>query len=381
MHGKGKIEVALAAADQPVMVESAAQLQQAVEACLDCEVIGIDTEFVRERTWRADLGLVQLSDGRKVWLVDPLKTGSLLPLGVLLQNQATLKVLHAPSEDLGVLLAASEQVPKPLFDTQIACAMVGQTLQMGYHKTVEWLLNIKIDKGETRSNWCKRPLRRAQLRYAALDVCLLPLMYQQLSARLQELGREHWLVEDGARMLQKAQHSTDPQQAWQRISGISRLNGVSLAILQILASWRDRQAEHRNLARGFVIKDMELLKIAQLQPTQLDALAGLDVLHPRAVQRYGKTLIARIEQVLQEGLQLTPPAILESSQRPLLASMRKLVQAEAAQLEVEPALLASRKELEKLLLLPPTAPLPERFAGWRKDIITDQLLALKQTTR
>jgi ribonuclease D len=159
MINKNEINKALSAADQPIMVESSTQLKRAVKDWLQCKVIGIDTEFVRERTWRADLGLVQLSDGKKVWLVDPLKTGPIHPLSKLFDDQGIVKALHAPSEDLDVLLYTTASVPKPLFDTQIACAMLGQSLQMGYHTTVEWLLNITIDKGETRSNWCKRPLR------------------------------------------------------------------------------------------------------------------------------------------------------------------------------------------------------------------------------
>ncbi len=377
MNRQSKIEVALAAADQPLIIESAAQLEKAAEAWLQCEIIAIDTEFVRERTWRADLGLVQLSDGQRVWLVDPLKTGPLHPLAAVLKKQETLKVLHAPSEDLGVLIDATDHVPEPLFDTQIACAVAGQSLQMGYHKTVEWLVNISISKDETRSNWCKRPLRPAQLHYAALDVCLLPLMYKELVTRLNDLGRMQWVAEDSKNLLCKARTPADPKQAWQRINGNNRLDGASLAILQKLAYWRDQQAEHRNLARGFVVPDVALMKISQQQPTNLDVLSRLDVLHPRTLQRFGKTMVSAVEQVLQSGLQAVPPATLDSEQRPLLKNMRKLVQAKAKVLAVDPALLASRRELENLLLLPAAEPLPDRLSGWRKKVITHDLIALK----
>ncbi|MFC1702721.1 ribonuclease D, partial [Pseudomonadota bacterium] len=247
MNSPIEIETALSAADHPIMVESAAQLEQALEAWLQCQVIGIDTEFVRERTWRADLGLVQLSDGKSVWLVDPLKTGPLDPLSSLLNNPGIIKILHAPSEDLEVLLHTTGAVPEPLFDTQIACAMLGQSLQMGYHTAVEWLLGITIDKDETRSNWLHRPLRPAQLRYAALDVCLLPMMHRQLLAALKDLNRESWLAEDCARLLTKAQTPADPELSWKRINGNNRLDGSSLEILKSLATWRDLEAQKRNL--------------------------------------------------------------------------------------------------------------------------------------
>jgi len=377
MINQNEINTALAAADQAIMIETAPQLQKAVNEWLECEVLGIDTEFVRERTWRADLGLVQLSDGKKVWLVDPLKTGPLHPLSSLLEDQTTVKILHAPSEDLDVLLYTTGGVPEPLFDTQIACAMLGESLQMGYHTTVEWLLDIIVDKGETRSNWCKRPLRPAQLHYAALDVCLLPMMHRLLLGRLQDLGREGWLAEDCSRLLIKAQTPADPEQSWKRIRGSARLDGVALAILQSLATWRDKEAERRNLARGFVIKDTALLTIANQQPDSLDALSELDIWHPRAIQRHGHKLIASIDQILQEGRTAEQPDMLKVEHRKLMSDMRQVVQERATELSVEPALLASKRELEALILSPPGEPLPERFLGWRKEIITDELMVLK----
>ena len=377
MINQSEIDVALAAADRPVMVETAAQLENAVNEWLSCGVLGIDTEFVRERTWRADLGLVQLSDGKTVWLVDPLRTGPLHPMKSLFDENGIVKILHAPSEDLDVLLYTTGTVPRPLFDTQIACAMLGESLQMGYHTTVEWLLSIAIDKGETRSNWCKRPLRPAQLHYAALDVCLLPMMHRQLSARLEHMGRQDWLAEDCNRLLEKARTPADPEQSWKRINGNARLDGVSLAILQSLATWRDKEAVRRNLARGFVIKDNALMTIANQQPDSLAALSALDVWHPGAVQRHGRALIAKIDEILQQELTATPVETLKPGHRKMMTGMRNLVLEKADALSVEPALLASKRELESLILSPQGQPLPERFLGWRKNIITNELMELK----
>ena len=315
MIKKSEIDTALAAADDPVMVETESQLGQAADEWRSCEVLGVDTEFVRERTWRADLGLVQVSDGKKVWLVDPLKTGPLHPLSGLFENQSVIKILHAPSEDLDVLLYTTGSVPDPLFDTQTACSMLGQSLQMGYHKTVEWLLGLAIDKGETRSNWCKRPLRPAQLHYAALDVCLHPMMQRQLRAQLEALGRIEWLAEDCTRLLTRAQTTPDPAMAWKRINGSGRLDAVALAILQALATWRDREAERRNLARGFVIKDNDLLTIANRQPRSLDELLGLEIWHPKAIQRNGQTVVCTKNRIIKQDLMAEPPEELKPKHR------------------------------------------------------------------
>jgi len=371
-----EIDTALAAANDPIMIESAGQLRRWIDEWKEIEVLGIDTEFVRERTWRAELGLVQVSDGKKVWLVDPLKVGTLKPMAVLFETPSLVKILHAPSEDLDVLFYATGAGPEPLYDTQTACALLGQSLQMGYHKTTEWLLGVAIDKGETRSNWCKRPLRPAQLHYAALDVCLLPLMYRELDTRLESLGRSEWLKEECARQVRRAQVPVDPEQAWKRINGNGKLDGTSLAVLKLLATWRDLQAEKRKLARGFFIKDAALLNIARAKPDSLESLSAMGILHPRMLERHGLFIIETIGNVHREGLTVKPLKVLQPSQRKLLARMKALVQKKSEELSVEPALLASKRDLEGLILTAPGEPLPERFTGWRKAIITNDLMAL-----
>lgn len=374
MINKSKISVALTAADNPVMVESATHLNEAIEQWQACEVIGIDTEFVRERTYRADLGLIQFSDGHRVWLVDPLQTGHLNELTALFENEGITKILHAPSEDLDVLLYTTTTCPEPLFDTQIACAMLGQSLQMGYHRTVEWLLEITIDKGETRSNWLNRPLRPAQLHYAALDVCLLPMMQAELHRRLEDLGRLHWLKEDCARLIRKARTPIVAAQSWARINGNNRLEPGSFAILQKLAEWREHEADRRNLARGFVIKDNVLLTMANEKPKNIDQLKRLDMLHPRVIERYGNSLLAMIMESSRTGTEISPPETLNSSQRKLVAAMRKRVLKKAGELSVDPALLASKRELENLIFSENAEAPPERFMGWRKEVITEDLM-------
>ena len=376
MINKTEISSAIASADTPIMVESAADLQIAIDIWQQCDVIGIDTEFVRERTYRADLGLVQLSDGHKVWLLDPLKTGPIHSLAPFFENTEVTKILHAPPEDLSVLLNTTGTGPWPLFDTQTACAMLGQSLQMGYHKTVEWLLGITIDKGETRSNWLKRPLRPAQLHYAALDVCLLPLMQRELLNRLEALDRLHWLEEDCDRLLRKSRIAVVPEQSWMRINGNNRLDGVSLAILQKLASWRELQADRRNLARGFVVKDAALVVIARAKAFDADELLEMDIMHPRVVERNEQTITGMVDDVLQSGVQVTALDSLNSKQRKLMASMRERVLKKATELSIDPALLASKRELESLIFTTDGDEIPERFLGWRKSVIGDELIAL-----
>lgn len=370
------LRTALEAADRPIMLESAAQVSRAAKAWRRAGLLALDTEFVRERTYHADLGLVQLSDAQTVWLIDPLIDGVLEPLGELLANTDVIKVLHSPSEDLEVLRHVTGELPEPLIDSQLACALLGQPLQLGYHKAAEWLLDVPIDKDLTRSNWLARPLRPELLRYAALDVCVLPLMWSQLEAQLDELGRLDWLAEDCNRMIKDARRPVDPQRSWERIKGIGRLDGAGAAVLQALAAWREMQAQTRNRPRGFIVTDPILLTIARElmdHPSDYEALTDL---HPRARQRYAKPLSDIVTRTLDAGTTLVVPPQAGPADRARLKAMRQLVTEKAAALELEPTVLATKRDFEALLFAGEDDALPDRLSGWRKPIIGEPLQQL-----
>jgi len=369
------LNAALAAADNPIMLETAAQAGRAGKAWRRASLLAVDTEFVRERTYYANLGLVQVSDGQSVWLLDPLEPGTLEPLAEMLADPDIAKLLHSPSEDLEVLLHAAGALPEPLIDSQLACALLGQPLQLGYHKAAEWLLGVPIDKDLTRSNWTARPLKQNLLRYAALDVAVLPLMWDDLHGQLERLGRLPWLEEDCARMLKDAAQPVDEWNSWARIKGIGRLNGASLAILQGLAAWREKQAQARNLPRGFVVPDPVLLTIARDQLQSVTALAGVEGLHRKARDRWGKTLTSIVGQCLEEGrsLPLVPQA--GPAERNQLKQMRRLIADRAEALNLEPTVLATKRDMEAILFSTPRE-LPERLTGWRQEVIGRPLLDL-----
>jgi ribonuclease D len=340
-------------------------------------VLGIDTEFVRERTYRADLGLVQVSDGTTAWLWDPLRFESAEAVTRLFENAGIVKVLHSGSEDLEVLLHSTGSLPEPLMDTQIACAMLGQPLQLSYQAAARWLFEVEVEKDQTRSNWLRRPLQPDQLRYAAIDVVLLPHMYTELRARLERATRWAWLQEDVARTQRNAQQTVDPREAYLRIGGGGRLDENALRALRTLARWREETAQARNRARGFVISDIGLLELARLRPTTAAELRDVAHVHPKALERFAKELLQMIATAAADRSPLAWPAPLTNAQRRQLDRMKDCVQARAKALEVDPALLASRRELENLLRATATGdPPPERFLGWRKAVVTDELLGL-----
>lgn len=371
------LKQALSAGEHPILLESAAQLANAAKQWEGSEVLGIDTEFVRERTYRADLGLVQVSDGRSAWLVDPLTVGSLEPLAQIMANTDITKILHSSSEDLEVLMYALGQLPEPLVDTQIASAMLGQPLQLAYHHAVKWLFDITVDKDQTRSNWCRRPLHSRQLRYAAMDVVLLPMMLQKIKPQLNEAGRWEWLVEDVARMKHNSLTPVEPEKAYLRFPGIGRMDSEGLKALQALAAWREKTAKMKNRARGFVISDSGLMQLARRMPSSEEEIREIEDIHPGALNRYQTQLLLIITDSQSAETPVERLENLSNAQQKLLKSMRHLVSQRAQELGIDPALLASKRELEKLIRSAAKGQqIPERFLGWRKEIITKNLMPL-----
>lgn len=373
---KQKINKSLDAAEHPILLETVAQLEHAAKIWERSSILGLDTEFVRERTYRADLGLVQISDGNTAWLLDPLAMTSFDQLRRMFENPGITKLLHSGSEDLEVLQNTVGAIPNPLVDTQIACAFQGQSLQLGYNHALKWLFDVEIAKDQTRSNWCKRPLNARQLHYAAMDVVLLPEMWLRLKPQLETAGRLSWLLEDIERMQTTALTPVDPEWVYTRFSGLARMDQPTLQALKYLARWREGVASDKNRARGFVISDTALLRIARRKPSSTEQLAEIEDIHPVALSRYQKVILKLIEAAANDLATVQKPDQLDESQRRALDRMKRLVETRSTELAIEPALLASRKELEKLIrALANQGPVPERFLGWRKKIITDDLIA------
>lgn len=371
-----RLRPALAAVDEPVVVNSNQQLQDAAAIWQQAPVLGLDTEFVRERTYRAALGLVQVSDGETAWLVDPLAIDDVSPLGQLLEDQATVKVIHSGSEDFEVLNHELGTQLNGVLDSQIACAMLGQSLQLGYHHAAQWLLGVEVEKDQTRSNWLRRPLSKDQHRYAALDVVLLPFMMERLRPQLEKLGRWAWLEEEVQRAIQKSVEDTNPQQAWMRIGGAGALNEQQRTSLAALAAWREQVAVQKNLARGFVVPDNGLMALARRQPATINEIGEIEAIHPKAARRYGDTWVELL-QSSRDNDPAPPLPQLGPAQRRLMKLMKQRVAKISKELDVDAGLLASRKQLEELLFnYTENREIPERFTGWRSEVVTRHLIQI-----
>src|SRR5271167_4612184 len=183
---------------EPIWIDRSGDLPSLARTLESYASIGLDTEFLRERTFFPRLCLLQLAAGDSIWCVDTLRVGSLEPLGKALTAATSRKVIHSARQDLEALYLSVKRVISPVFDTQIAAGYIGLKPQIGYADLVKTLLNVTLPKGQTRTDWSKRPLSPAQLEYAADDVLYLGELAERLTARLRELGREHWAAEDCA---------------------------------------------------------------------------------------------------------------------------------------------------------------------------------------
>ncbi|TLX59563.1 ribonuclease D [Stutzerimonas nosocomialis] len=347
--------------------------------------VAVDTEFMRVDTFYPIAGLVQVGDGRCAYLIDPLTISDWTPFAQLLEDTSVVKVLHACSEDLEVLLRLTGSLPAPLFDTQLAAGYLNIGFSMGYSRLVQSVLGLELPKGETRSDWLQRPLSEMQVRYAAEDAQHLAELYEALLAKLPD-DKRAWVLEDGAELVANLQREVDPDELYREAKLGWRLNRQQLAVLRALTAWRERQARERNQPRNRILREHSLWPLARYQPTDLTALARIDDMHPRTIRQDGETLLALIREAAATPASQWPEALpeplpLEASSA--LKKLRAVGQREAESLGIAPELMLRKKVLESLLKSGfPNGPyrLPDSLKGWRREKMGQALLDALETS-
>ena len=292
------------------LIEDQQSLNQLCEQLDHADVLAIDTEFVRTRTLYAKLGLLQVSDGKVLALIDPLSIDDLEPFWQLLKNENITKVLHACSEDLEVFLTAGNCKPVNLIDSQIMMSFLGHGLSLGYAAMVKHYTDIELDKSESRTDWLKRPLTEKQLAYAAADVTHLFAIYPTLLAELTKAGFLSYAQLETQSMIDKKFTPIDVNDLYLNIKMNWRLNPKQLNSLKFLASWRYQQAQKRDLPIGFVAKDHTLMALAQSNPVTESAMLKLEGVEQLDVRHKGKAMLSVLKQAGQTE-ELNYPAKLQ----------------------------------------------------------------------
>ena len=334
--------------------------------------IGLDTEFLRERTYRAQLCLVQVAAGDEAQCVDPLALGDLAPLAQVLAAESVLKVMHASRQDLEVLLPVAG-LTRPVFDTQIAASLTGLPAQVGYAEAVRRFLGRELSKSHTRTDWSRRPLSPEQLEYALDDVRYLQPLAARLEEELERLGRLEWLGEELATLGDVRALSVAPEDAWLRLKGLRPLDPARERLARALAAWRERSALEHNRPRGWILDDAVLREIVMRVPRTLTALAAIPDMPPGLVKRRGAELLGYVERAQIPE----PPPLLPGRARPdpvkaaLVRKLSSISQAVARELDIAPEVLATRRDLEQLAEGRSDGAL---LHGWRRAVLGEQLL-------
>jgi len=343
--------------------------------------ITVDTEFMRESTFWAELCLVQIAGPDEAGIVDPLAQGiDLAPFYALMANEAVTKVFHAARQDIEIFVKQAGAVPHPIFDTQVAAMVCGYGDQVSYDQLVHRVTGNHIDKSSRFTDWSRRPLTAKQIAYAISDVTYLRDIYLSLSAQLAEQDRTTGVDEEMAVLTDIVTYRTHPEDAWQRLK-MRVKKPRQLAILQALAAWREREAQERNVPRGRVLKDDAIYELALQQPRDAEAMGHLRTI-PRGFERSSaaRGILAAIEEAFslpEKDLPRVPrprPAPEHSSAAAeLLKVLLKMVAEEHG---VAARIIAGADDLERIAA-DDQADVPA-LRGWRRKLFGEQALALKR---
>ena len=346
--------------------------------------VTVDTEFLRERTYWSKLCLVQMAlpnkgkqEGEAV-LVDPLADGiSLEPIYDLFRHTKTVKVFHAARQDLEIFFTEAGVFPDPLFDTQIAAMVCGFGEQVGYETLVKKIARENLDKTSRFTDWSRRPLTDAQLKYAVADVTHLRVIYEFLSAELKKSGREAWVEEEEAILLNPETYITRPEDAWQRVK--TRTNsGRFMAVVRELARFREGYAQNRNIPRSRIFKDDALLELASTKPQSHEELSKSRLLLREA--RKGE-IADGILQAVKEGLAVKPddmPRVPDNGAQlqvntALADLLRVLLKAKSSEAGVAAKLIATSSDLDRIAAGKRDVP---ALTGWRLEVFGRDALRL-----
>ena len=345
--------------------------------------VTIDTEFMRDKTYYAKLCLIQLAypdQGKDSFtLIDPLAEKiSLQPFFELLAKESVVKVFHSGRQDLEIFFNKTGKLPKPLFDTQIAAMVCGFGDQVAYETLVNQIAEKRIDKSSRFTDWSKRPLTDKQVNYALSDVTFLRNIYEKLSEELNNSKRLSWVKEEFDILKNPDTYSTDPDQSWKKIK-LRRKDSDFVKIVKSISSFRENQAQKRDLPRGHILKDEELIQIASQRPKKIE-----DLYNSRLPSKALKTgwiargIIECIESSKllpdepHENYQYIP---LSASQLALIELLKVLLKFNASYHNVATKLIASSKDIE--MIARHEKPKIRALEGWRFEIFGEDALKLK----
>lgn len=283
---------------EPLLIDQPDVLAAFTREAREAPWLGLDTEFVRDRQYYPQAGLIQVATPDCNALIDPVALADLTPLAELLCETPMVKILHAARQDLELFVVLFDRVPTPLYDTQVAAAMTDMAPQIGYSTLVEELLGIAPGLSLGRYNWLRRPLTAEAITYAADDVEHLAHLRERLDDRLAQSGNMAAFAAAMRELEDAERYRPQPEMVWKRIRQARRLGAEARTRLQHLAAWRERQAMRENRPRQWILRDGILVTLARLAPATLKDLDEVNDLSASVRRRYGQALL---EALVDEG--------------------------------------------------------------------------------
>ncbi len=341
----------------------------------------LDFEFHWERTYRPVACLAQIAVNDEIAIVDPIAGGPLEDIAALVGDPSVETVMHAPSADLTLLAMHFGTRPANLFDVQLAAGFVGLGAGQSLGTLLERAIRVRVAKSESLSDWQRRPLTQAQLRYGQEDVAHLMPLADELRRRAGSMERTDWIVEEHERRYgPHVDFTTDPAEAWRKVKGLGRLNPRERAILRELAAWRETEASRRDRPPGWLLQDRVLVDLARRRPKDKEALSASRADRLRSDQADALLAAVRRGEDAPELNGSAPPRLELLARVEVLASMGQLlVSTRAGAARLASPLLATRSEIESFLLGALEGSVNGPLAsGWRRGLAGDALLELAE---
>ena len=353
------------------VIETTEKLEAFMGKISAAKWLALDTEFLREKTYYAKLCLIQIeADGHRA-CVDPLSIDDLSSLTDVLNDPEITIVLHAAHQDMEILLQLSGKTPTPVFDTQVAAAVLGLGDTMAYARLVEQMLGVAIDKSQVRTDWSRRPLKEAQLKYAIDDVRYLAQIYPMMLEKLESQNRLEWLDKDFAKASDPETYAINANQRWKKIRGNQVLKRPQLAILRELAAWRENLAEKKDLPRKWIIGDDILIDLARQNPKNSQEIGQIRGINADRTKKYHQTWLELLKKGAESPESEWPE--LPRSKKPtptqngVIDLLMLVIQIEAKKQGITPAVIAGRKQVANMIQSGNT----KLSDDWRGEIVND----------
>ncbi|MGJ8639427.1 MAG: ribonuclease D [Opitutaceae bacterium] len=367
------------------MITTTEALADAVRAAQEAGAVGIDTEFIWDRTYYPTLGLVQIGypDGH-CELVDAPEIEDWSPFAELMSDESVVKILHDAQQDLTILYRACGGYPKNIFDTQRSAGFAGLSSTISLSELLKTLQRVRLDKAETRSNWLARPLTDSQIEYAEDDVRYSTRLMDKIIDRADELGRKDWILDEMKMYeVESLYGESDPDYEMPRVRGSGSLTNQQRNLLRALGAWRERQARRRNLPRNFILSDDAIVSLLRRPPKTADDIRPMKGLTERTLERNRKYIWEAIERGINGDLPSLPngrhngPAPDDGYEARVDLSLA-FIKGACLAAKMDPPLLGNRAEVTALVLEASNAD-PERhrlLRGWRGEFCGQHLLSI-----